>query len=132
MINGIYYAHSGWRYIIILVFAIALLKFLIGVATKAQWSKLDRQLALFTFVSMDIQLILGLVLWVMQQRWTGGLPLSSWEHPFTMIVGVVLAHMTWTRIKRAPDAAKFQTALVGYLVAAVVVGLGIARITYVI
>jgi hypothetical protein len=81
---------------------------------------------------MDIQLILGLVLWVMQQRWTGVLPLSSWEHPFTMIVGVVLAHMTWTRIKRAPDAAKFQTALVGYLVAAVVVGLGIARITYVI
>ena len=49
-----------------------------------------------------------------------------------MIIASALAHVTSTRVKRAPtDAAKFQTATLGYIIAGLVVALGVARITHV-
>lgn len=133
MINGIFYAHSGWRYIVILAFILIIAKALIGWFSNGRWSGLDRGLSQFAVISMDIQLLLGIILWIMRSGWLGANPLASWEHPVTMIVAVALAHVTSTRVKKAPtDAAKFQTAAIGYLISGVVLALGIARITYVI
>lgn len=133
MTTGIFYAHSGWRYIIILAFVLIIAKALIGWLGKGRWTGLDRGLGLFAVISMDIQFLLGLVLWILRQGWVGANALASWEHPFTMIVALALAHVTWTRVKSAPtDAAKFQTAAIGFLITGIVLALGIARITYVI
>ncbi len=130
MISGIFYAHSGWRYIVILAFVLIIAKALVGWLGKGRWSGLDRGLSMFAFISIDIQVLLGLILWIIQQRWTGGDPLASWEHPVTMIVASALSHITWNRVKSAPtDAAKFQTAAIGFLVAGIVLALGVARIT---
>ena len=77
--------------------------------------------------------LLGLILWIIQQRWNSVDPLASWEHPVTMLIASVLAHVTQGRVRKAPtDAAKFQAAVVGYLVAGIVVALGVARITRVL
>ena len=133
MTTGIFYAHSGWRYIVLLLLALVLIKAILGVVSKGRWGRLDDALTRFTPIGIDIQFLLGLVLWILQQRWTGATMLESWEHPVTMLIGSALAHITSTRVKKAPtDAAKFQAAFVGYLVAAIVIGLGIARITDVI
>jgi hypothetical protein len=130
MLTGLFYAHSGWRYIILVVLALTLVKALIGLLSRGRWSGLDNWLNRLSPIVLDIQFLLGLVLWILQQRWMGGNTLASWEHPVTMLIATALAHVTSTRIKRAPtDAAKFQTATVGYLVAALVVALGVARIT---
>lgn len=133
MVTGIFHAHSGWRYIVILLLVAVLVKALIGVFGKGKWSNLDEWLNRLNPIAIDIQFLLGLILWILQQRWTGALPLSSWEHPFTMIIAAALAHITSSRVKKAPtDAAKYQAALVGYLITGIVVALGVARITRVI
>ena len=130
MATGIYYAHSGWRYLVILVLVVTLAKVLIGLFGKNRWGSFDNLLNRITPIVIDIQFLLGLVLWVLQQRWTGGAMLASWEHPFTMIIALVLGHVTSSRVKKAPtDAAKFQAATVGYLITTLVVALGVARIT---
>ena len=123
-------AHSGWRYIVILVIVLALLKLLIGLMTKQRWTRLDQILGAATPIVIDIQWLLGIILWVVEQRWTGGDPLRSWEHPTIMTLALIVAHVGWSRAKRAPnDRAKFQFAFVGFLIAALLIALGVARVT---
>jgi hypothetical protein len=130
MENGILMAHSGWRYIVIVILALAVIKALIGWLGQGRWGSLDRWLGMLTPVALDIQLLLGLILWILQQRWTGADPLDSWEHPVTMMIVVAIAHITWTRVKRAePDTAKFRAMTIGYLIAGLILALGVARIT---
>ncbi len=133
MTYGLVMAHSGWRYIVILVLAVALVRFIFALITKRNWANIDDQLTRATPIVLDIQLVLGLVVWVSQQRWTGTSSLESWEHPVIMLLVVAVAHMTSTRVKRATeDTAKFRTALIGFSITAVLLALGIARITYVL
>src|SRR5687768_3236109 len=111
MTTGIFFAHSGWRWIVLLMLALVILKALLGLVTRGRWSGLDEWLNRLTPISIDIQFLLGLVLWILQQRWTGADAVASWEHPVTMLIATALAHATSTRVKKAPtDAAKFQTA----------------------
>lgn len=133
MVTGLFHAHSGWRYIIILLLVVTLVKALLGVISKGRWGSLDEWLNRLNPIAIDIQFLLGLILWILQQRWTGAVPLSSWEHPFTMLIAAALSHITAARVKKAPtDAAKYQAALVGYLITGIVIALGVARITRVI
>lgn len=129
----LFYTHSGWRYIVILVIVLALVKLLIGMVGNGRWGKIDQALGAATPIVFDIQLLGGLVLWVVQQRWNGVLPLASWEHPVTMILAIVAAHVAWSRTKKSTeDATKFRTAFMGFLIAGLLMGLGVARITQMI
>lgn len=127
----ILHAHSGWRYLVIAVVGIALIKFLIGWLTNGKWSRLDQGLGAATPIVMDIQLLLGLVLWIMQQRWMGSNPLASWEHPVTMILAIAAGHIGWSRAKKsATDQAKYRTATIWFAIALILIGLGVWRITH--
>lgn len=126
-------AHSGWRYVVILLTALAILKYLIGWLSGGRWSSLDHWLGLLTPAALSIQFLLGLILWLVEARWTGADMLRSWEHPGTMLITTALAHMTWNRVKRAEDdAAKYRIGAIGFIIAGIVLALGIARVTNVL
>jgi hypothetical protein len=126
-------AHSDWRWIVILIGAALLIKYLAGLLSNSRWSRIDHWLGLGFTAAIDIQFLLGLVLWVMGRHWTGIDPLRSWEHPVTMILAIAAAHITWTRVKRASESsAKYQTGLIGFLIAGLLILLGILRITRVL
>lgn len=130
MAYGLIQAHSGWRYIVIALLVVALVKYIIGIIAKQEWSGFDNFLGRFTPIVIDIQWLLGIILWIIQQRWSGGDPSVSWEHPFTMTLAVVAAHIGWSRARKATtSAAKFRAAFVGFLLAGLLVALGVARIT---
>lgn len=123
-------AHSGWRYLVLLVLVLAILKLLIGLLGRQQWGRFDQLLGVATPIMIDIQWLLGIILWIIEQRWMGGSALVSWEHPTTMTLALVAAHVGWSRAKRSTnDRAKFQAAFIGFLVAGVLVAVGVARIT---
>ncbi|MCB0189700.1 MAG: hypothetical protein KDE31_35760 [Caldilineaceae bacterium] len=58
-------AHSGWRYIVLLLLAVVIVKYVIGWLQKGQWTNLGRRLGLFTTIAVDIQMLLGLIIWGM-------------------------------------------------------------------
>ena len=122
-------AHSGWRYIVIITAVVLLVKLLWALFSGARWSRLDQQLSLAFVIVIDIQLLLGLVPWIMERRWTGGDPLRSWEHPVTMLLAVAATHITWSRLKTTNEESKVRVALLGFVVAGVLLTLGILRIT---
>ena len=67
------------------------------------WDALADRLALFFTISLDIQVLIGLVVWVTQQRWSGDLFLG-YIHPLAMLAAVALAHIGRTRADRASDS----------------------------
>ena len=126
-------AHSGWRYVVILLVALAILKYLIGWLSRGRWSSLDHWLGLLTPAALSIQFLLGLILWIVETRWTGADMLRSWEHPVTMLITTALSHMTWNRVKRTEaDADKYRIGAIGFIITGIVLALGIARITNVL
>ena len=130
----LFHAHSGWRYLVILVIVLALAKVGIGWLSGARWTRMDEILGALTPMMFNIQFLLGLVLWILQARWMfPGNNIGAWEHPVTMIIALVIAQLTWTRVKRAQtDRLKFRTATLGFAAAGLLLGLGVARITHVL
>jgi hypothetical protein len=129
MVQVILQAHSGWRYLVLLMLVLTIVKALIGLVSRGRWGSLDEWLNRLTPIVLDIQFLLGIILWILLQGWTGALGIGSWEHPVTMIIGIAIAHIVSRRVKAAPaDAGKYQTALLGYLIAVVVIVIGVIRV----
>lgn len=126
-------AHSGWRYLVILVLTVAVIRALWGWLRQSEWGSLDNRLGIAMPIVIDIQLLLGIVLWIIQQQWRGSNALAAWEHPVTMFLIAAVTHITWSRVKKQQSsAAKFRTAAIGYVVAGLLLALGVARITHVV
>ena len=54
--------HSWMRWVVVIVGVIAIVKFLIGWLGKKDWAALDARLASIFPITIDIQLLLGLLL----------------------------------------------------------------------
>lgn len=132
MLNVLFEAHSGWRYLVIAVAVVVVVKYLIGLFAKTEWSGLDRGLGSAFPIVVDIQVLLGLVLWLMAPTaWFHGRgTVTVWEHLVTMVLVLAVAHIGSVRIKRAESSqAKYKVGLISYVIAGVLLGIGVARIT---
>ena len=52
---------------------------------------------------LGLQAILGIWIWVAQERWTGDEVFLSWIHPIAMIVAIGVAHGFLGRARRETD-----------------------------
>ncbi|MCE7988665.1 MAG: hypothetical protein DYG89_46515 [Caldilinea sp. CFX5] len=130
--NILFEAHSGWRYLVILVLVVALVKLLMGLVTNQRWSRLDQMLGVATPLVITIQWLLGIVLWALAPTawFLDRGSVNFWEHSVTMTLAVAASHIGWSRAKRASDdAGKFRAAFWGFLIAGLLVAVGVARIT---
>lgn len=128
----LFHAHSGWRHLVILVLVIALVKLLIGLVAQQRWSRLDQILGVATPIVVTVQWLLGIVLWgLAPTAWfLNRGSVNFWEHATTMTLALAASHMGWSRAKRAgTDAGKYRAAFIGFLVAGLLVAVGVARIT---
>lgn len=122
-------AHSGWRYIVLIALIVAVVWYFIAWLRKSPASGFSATMNRWLPVIIDIQWLLGLILWITQQRWNGAEPLASWEHPVTMTLAVVAAHITSSRVRKAgTDAAKNSTAAIGYLITLLIIAFAVWRI----
>ncbi len=123
--NIIYDLHMIWRWVMLVVALVTLLKALAGWLGKQPWTALDDRLGMFFTIAVDIQALLGLILWfVGPWRITaaGSLmsdPLGRFmviEHPLFLLIALALAHIGRSRSRKAKtDAAKHRTAFIFYL-----------------
>jgi hypothetical protein len=93
--------HGSLRWFV-LVFAIAaiVLSILSAIGSRPWDPVADRASLLYTIV-LDIQFLVGLILWIVEQRWQIA-DIVTWGHPVAMLVAVALAHVGRSR----SDAAK--------------------------
>lgn len=127
--NFILQAHSGWRYLVLVALIVAVVWYFVAWLRKSEASGFPATMNRWLPIIIDIQWLLGLILWIAQQRWTGAQPLASWEHPVTMTLAVIAAHVTSSRVRKADtDEGKNRTAAVGYLITLLIIALAVWRI----
>lgn len=127
--------HNLMRWVVIGVGIWAVLKFWNGWMKRAVWTPGETQAARLFVMVLDIQLLIGLLLYALFspvtrlgfQDMAAGMrdPAIRYflvEHGAVMIVAIAVAHIAARRVKRVPtDSAKFQTASIwfGIVLAAV-------------
>ena len=130
MYSFIFHAHFGWRWIVLLILVIAVIKFLAGWVRKHKWQKIDQQLFLATRISIYIQLLLGTIMYIIR---FSGLPSAfAMAHVLPIIIGVGMVEMGQGRAKRlATSAEKFQWGFIGVFVRLILIygGIGYATAT---
>ncbi len=108
--------HSVLRWLVLVAALLAAGRALLGWFGQRPWAKLDDRLGLVYTILMDIQLLVGLVLYVFLSPLSRAafsnfsaamtdrtLAFFGVEHIFTMIIAVVLAHVGRTLARRAPS-----------------------------
>lgn len=120
-------AHSGWRWILLALGLVTVVVYLMGWLNGRHYRKLDNRLGLYFVIAADIQLLLGLVLFVVLSPLTrplfaGGNIIQDdtvrfyvLEHPLMMIVALVLIHVGRARQRRRDEShAKFRLGVIYY------------------
>ena len=123
--NILLMAHSGLRWLVLLVAVIAIVKFLIGWLARSQYKGMDRGLMAGFSGLMDLQSTLGLLL-LLWGGFTGlGFPRYRLEHGLIMIIAAVVAHLS-SRWKNAGDTIRFRNNLFLIVGSLILVLIGIA------
>ena len=125
--------HSWLRWAVILLGVIAVLRALGALRTR-RWTPADDRAGLLFTIAFDVQLLVGLILYfalsplttmAMQDMGAAmhAAPIRYWavEHPFGMLVALILAHVGRVMIRRANEAKKARMALIFFALALLIV-----------
>lgn len=122
----IQHAHSGLRWVVLLLLLWTIWGAFQGRQKGAAFGDADRKRGLFAMISAHIQLLLGLILYFTSPlvKFESGVMAEkiarfyTVEHISMMLIAIVLITLGYTRAnKKADDRAKFQTQLVFFLIA---------------
>ncbi len=114
MYSGLVHAHSGLRWIALVLLVIASLVAISKWLGRSGYTDGNRKLYLFTLVAVHIQLILGLVLYFISPKVNFGLlsekvyRFYTVEHITGMLIAIILVTVGYSLSKRAIDTTKKQ------------------------
>ena len=111
--------HSIVRWVVLILAVVATLRALFGWLAKKDWTSLDDRLGLWFTASFDVQVLLGIILYIFLSPFTRavfqdfGAAMSdsvsrywSVEHVFLTIIALALAHAGRATSKSAEEPAK--------------------------
>lgn len=131
MYSTVFYLHSWWAYLAVLVLLVTTVNSLIGYFSKKDYGAIDFRLALFSLIVFHIQLLLGIVLFFVAPYFTAltengmgevmgdpTLRLYIVEHPLMMIIAVVLITVGYSKHKKKlTSRPKFKLLSIFYTIA---------------
>lgn len=118
-------AHSGFRWLVVLIGVIALVQMILSILGTAASAKRERMLMLVFTISLDIQVTLGIVLLIFD-RIAQGAPFTPFiGHVVTLLIALIAGHIFYSRGKKAGEGAQARFYLMGIIVALVLIFLGV-------
>jgi hypothetical protein len=123
-------AHSGWRWILLVLLVAAIVKMHMGWKGKKSFTAGDKKLALFAMIAFHIQFLFGWILYFLSGKVQFG---EGWmknelfrfygmEHMLMMTIAMVLITMGYSKSKKKDtDVAKFKVIAVFYTIAFVLI-----------
>ncbi|WP_316798836.1 cytochrome B [Pedobacter frigidisoli] len=120
-------AHSGWRYIVLILLVVAVINALQGWLGKKTYTEGNRKINVFTLISAHIQFLIGLVLYFLSPLTK--LPMSDTigryfkaEHTSMMLIAIILITIGNSKSKKVADAAaKHRTIAVFFGLALIII-----------
>lgn len=131
--------HSILRWLIVLAALLAIIRAVNGLSFKRGWTQTDNRVGLWFTLFMDIQLLLGILLYFFLSPTTqialqnfgaamgdSTLRFFAVEHTLIMLVAVIVAHIGRGMVRKAgTDAAKHRRTLIWFGLAILLVLAGI-------
>ena len=120
--------HSGWAYLVLLILVLATFNALIKFFGDKEFGAMDFRISLFALITMHIQLLIGIILWVSKgyfdEMSMGDIMKNSAvrqlvvEHPITMIIAVALVTIGYSKHKKKlVSKPKFKILSIFYTIA---------------
>jgi ABC-type dipeptide/oligopeptide/nickel transport system permease component len=119
MYVGLLHTHNLFRWLVFIALILALVFSIVGWAGNKSWTKQNRITGLALTVLMDIQFLLGLILYLFVSPVTKSafadfgaamkntsLRFYAVEHILLMLIALVFVHIGWAKIKRAAESRK--------------------------
>jgi hypothetical protein len=119
MYTSVLFLHSWLRWAVLLLGLLALARAIAGAAGRRPWVPADEQANKFFLIALDIQIVLGLILYFFLSPITGaamadfgaamkssGLRFWSVEHVFGVVVALILAHRGRARVRAITDPVR--------------------------
>jgi len=124
------FLHSYWAYLVLLIVILATINSIIGMITKKEFGSKDFRIALFALIVTHIQLLIGIVLFVVANNFgeiemgeimkNASLRLRNVEHPLLMVIAITLLTIGYSKHKnKRTSSAKFKTLAIPYTLALV-------------
>jgi len=128
--STIKFLHSYWAYLVLLIVILATINSIIGMITKKEFGAKDFRIALFALIVTHIQLLIGIVLFVVANNFgeiemgeimkNASLRLRNVEHPLLMVIAITLLTIGYSKHKnKRTSSAKFKTLAIPYTLALV-------------
>jgi hypothetical protein len=116
--------HSWIRWLVLVTGLIAVVRAISGTTSRRPWTPLDDRSAFFFTMMLDLQVLIGLLLYAWLSPLTReafrdigaamkshGLRFWAVEHIFGMIVALAIAHVGRARIRKADPSRRHRVAL---------------------
>ena len=125
MFSSLLTVHSWLRWIVILAGLVAFVRAVSGASGRKSWTPADDRAGFWFLTALDVQLVLGLLLYFFLSPLTTAalsdfgavMKTPAWrywavEHPFGMIVGIALAHIGRARARKADSFRRHKVAAI--------------------
>jgi len=123
-------AHSGWRYLVLILLVLAIVQALSGWLGKKPYTEGNRKINLFTLIFVHTQVLIGLVLYFLSPLVKAGINYWKMEHISMMIFAAILVTIGNARSKKGDDAtAKHRGVALYFTLALIVIIAAIMRMT---
>ena len=118
-------AHSGWQYVVL----VALLVSLFFAFRRQEMTSMAENTYRITAVLVDIQVALGLAVWIVTSAWSGDF-VQAWVHPIAGLaaIGVLHAFIGKARKDESGNANRIVRNGLIIALALVVAAIGIAEV----
>ena len=132
MYTGLLHSHNMFRWLVVVAFVLAIDFAFIGwIKKKSKWSKKDNITGLLLVIFMDLQFLIGIILYAFESPLTkaafadfgaamknANLRFYAVEHILMMFIALVLVHIGRAKSKRIPIAwKKHRTVAIFYGIA---------------
>lgn len=95
--------HSIFRWVVLLAAVGALVVAAMVMSGSRAWDGIADRLSLIYTIALDVQFLIGAILWASEQRWSAFDPFLSLAHPLLMFAAVAVAHIGRARSERVAD-----------------------------
>jgi hypothetical protein len=133
MYTTVLLVHSWLRWAVLLFGLLALVRAIMGSTARRPWGPLDDRVGLAFIIAIDVQILLGLLLYFVLSPITeaamadfgaamGNSVLRFWavEHVFGTVIGAFLAHRGRARVRKMTDPIRKHKAAAVFIVLALV------------
>ncbi len=138
MYSAVLSIHNIIRWIALILGILAAVRAYLGWFGNREWTVKDRKIGSYFTIAMDVQLLLGLLLYIFLSPTTrtafqdfgaamqvGDLRFFVLEHPFFMVLAVVFAHLGSILSRKAEQTnAKFRRAAIWFSLSVLAILLG--------